>query len=86
MPADRIRCLQPSQKSAVKSLRPPFRLTVEELMACGYGACMTCVMPVRRPRSGGRIRRTRSSTPGRVPRVPSSTALRSCGTARGRNR
>jgi dihydroorotate dehydrogenase electron transfer subunit len=29
----------------------PVQVAVEELMACGYGVCMTCVMPVtRRPR------------------------------------
>jgi dihydroorotate dehydrogenase electron transfer subunit len=28
----------------------PVQVAVEELMACGYGVCMTCVMPVR----GGR--------------------------------
>ncbi|MFN2389801.1 MAG: dihydroorotate dehydrogenase electron transfer subunit [Actinomycetota bacterium] len=26
----------------------PVQVAVEELMACGYGVCMTCVMPVRR--------------------------------------
>lgn len=25
----------------------PIQVAVEELMACGYGVCMTCVMPVR---------------------------------------
>ena len=25
----------------------PVQVAVEELMACGYGVCMTCVMPVR---------------------------------------
>lgn len=27
----------------------PIQVAVEELMACGYGVCMTCVMPLRRP-------------------------------------
>lgn len=27
--------------------RIPVQVAVEELMACGYGVCMTCVMPVR---------------------------------------
>ncbi|MPZ69112.1 MAG: dihydroorotate dehydrogenase electron transfer subunit [Actinobacteria bacterium] len=31
----------------------PVQVAVEELMACGYGACMTCVMPVRRPPKRG---------------------------------
>lgn len=26
----------------------PIQVAVEELMACGYGVCMTCVMPLRR--------------------------------------
>ncbi|MGH2806193.1 MAG: dihydroorotate dehydrogenase electron transfer subunit [Actinomycetota bacterium] len=26
----------------------PVQVAVEELMACGYGVCMTCVMPMRR--------------------------------------
>lgn len=26
----------------------PVQVAVEELMACGYGVCMTCVLPVRR--------------------------------------
>ena len=26
----------------------PVQVSVEELMACGYGVCMTCVMPLRR--------------------------------------
>jgi dihydroorotate dehydrogenase electron transfer subunit len=25
----------------------PVQVAVEELMACGYGVCMTCVMPIR---------------------------------------
>lgn len=28
----------------------PVQVAVEELMACGYGVCMTCVMPLRRQR------------------------------------
>ncbi|HEV3473410.1 MAG TPA: hypothetical protein VG408_09470, partial [Actinomycetota bacterium] len=27
--------------------RLPVQVAVEELMACGYGVCMTCVMPLR---------------------------------------
>jgi dihydroorotate dehydrogenase electron transfer subunit len=27
----------------------PVQVAVEELMACGFGVCMTCVMPLRRP-------------------------------------
>lgn len=27
----------------------PVQVAVEELMGCGYGVCMTCVMPLRRP-------------------------------------
>lgn len=27
----------------------PTQVAVEELMACGYGVCMTCVMPLRKP-------------------------------------
>lgn len=30
----------------------PVQVAVEELMACGYGVCMTCVMPMRRPPRG----------------------------------
>jgi dihydroorotate dehydrogenase electron transfer subunit len=26
----------------------PVQIAVEELMACGWGVCMTCVMPLRR--------------------------------------
>ena len=32
--------------------RVPVQVAVEELMACGYGVCMTCVMPIRRPNKG----------------------------------
>lgn len=35
------------------------QVAVEELMACGYGVCMTCVMPLRERRSKG-AKRTRS--------------------------
>lgn len=28
----------------------PVQVAVEELMGCGYGVCMTCVMPMRNPR------------------------------------
>ncbi len=34
-------------------MKIPVQVAVEELMACGYGACMTCVMPVRRPAKKG---------------------------------
>ena len=30
----------------------PVQVAVEELMGCGYGVCMTCVMPMRNPRAG----------------------------------
>ena len=33
----------------------PVQVAVEELMACGYGVCMTCVMPVRARRKGKEI-------------------------------
>jgi len=38
----------------------PVQVAVEELMACGYGVCMTCVMPlkVKKP-SKERVRRPR---------------------------
>jgi hypothetical protein len=29
----------------------PVQVAVEELMGCGYGVCMTCVMPMRRPKT-----------------------------------
>jgi dihydroorotate dehydrogenase electron transfer subunit len=29
----------------------PVQVAVEELMGCGYGVCMTCVMPMRRPKA-----------------------------------
>ncbi|MEA2461758.1 MAG: dihydroorotate dehydrogenase electron transfer subunit [Actinomycetota bacterium] len=28
----------------------PVQVAVEELMACGYGVCMTCVMPLKNPK------------------------------------
>lgn len=31
----------------------PVQVAVEELMGCGYGVCMTCVMPLRRPARPG---------------------------------
>ncbi|HVF52694.1 MAG TPA: dihydroorotate dehydrogenase electron transfer subunit [Actinomycetota bacterium] len=31
----------------------PIQVAVEELMGCGYGACMTCVMPLQRPLKKG---------------------------------
>ena len=30
--------------------RLPVQVSIEELMGCGYGVCMTCVVPVRRAR------------------------------------
>lgn len=40
-----------SQACADRNL--PVQVAVEELMACGYGVCMTCVMPLRRaPKRG----------------------------------
>ena len=60
----------------------PVQVAVEELMACGYGVCMTCVMPLD-PSGQERRRtrpRTRSSTRARAPRDRCSTAGRSCGT------
>ena len=32
----------------------PVQVAVEELMACGYGVCMTCVMPLRQKRPSGK--------------------------------
>jgi dihydroorotate dehydrogenase electron transfer subunit len=32
----------------------PVQVAVEELMACGYGVCMTCVMPLRQKRASGK--------------------------------
>ena len=32
----------------------PVQVAVEELMACGYGVCMTCVMPLRQRRPSGK--------------------------------
>jgi dihydroorotate dehydrogenase electron transfer subunit len=29
----------------------PSQVAVEELMACGYGVCMTCVLPVHAPQN-----------------------------------
>jgi len=42
----------------------PVQVAVEELMACGYGVCMTCVIPVRN-RSGG-VYYSRSCTDGPI--------------------
>lgn len=42
----------------------PVQVAVEELMACGYGVCMTCVMPLRRP--GGKVSYVRSCTEGPI--------------------
>ena len=44
----------------------PVQVAVEELMACGYGVCMTCVMPLRRPKTGEEIVYARSCTEGPV--------------------
>jgi dihydroorotate dehydrogenase electron transfer subunit len=50
----------------------PVQAAVEELMACGYGVCMTCVKPVRRTRrakkneNGEEIVYARSCTEGPV--------------------
>jgi dihydroorotate dehydrogenase electron transfer subunit len=33
-------------------MKIPVQVAVEELMACGYGVCMTCVMPLRKPVKG----------------------------------
>lgn len=48
----------------------PVQVAVEELMACGYGVCMTCVMPLRRPTRKGQEDETvvyaRSCTEGPV--------------------
>lgn len=44
--------------------RIPVQVAVEELMACGYGVCMTCVMPVRT--GGGDVHYARSCTEGPV--------------------
>ncbi len=32
----------------------PVQVAVEELMACGFGVCMTCVMPLKTKRKGSR--------------------------------
>jgi dihydroorotate dehydrogenase electron transfer subunit len=47
----------------------PLQVAVEELMACGYGVCMTCVMPVARRggrRSAEEISYVRACTEGPV--------------------
>ena len=49
----------------------PIQVAVEELMACGYGVCMTCVMPLhRKPKKeeadGERVIYARSCTEGPV--------------------
>ena len=49
----------------------PVQVAVEELMGCGYGVCMTCVMPMRSPKakkedSGDGIVYARSCTEGPV--------------------
>lgn len=41
-----------SQRAIEREL--PIQVAVEELMACGYGVCMTCVMPLHEKRSGGK--------------------------------
>lgn len=40
--------LQAVSQMAV-DLKLPVQVAVEELMACGYGVCMTCVLPLKRP-------------------------------------
>jgi dihydroorotate dehydrogenase electron transfer subunit len=42
----------------------PVQVAVEELMACGYGVCMTCVIPVRT--SGAEVVHVRSCTEGPI--------------------
>jgi dihydroorotate dehydrogenase electron transfer subunit len=42
----------------------PVQVAVEELMACGYGVCMTCVIPVRT--SGAEMAYVRSCTEGPI--------------------
>jgi dihydroorotate dehydrogenase electron transfer subunit len=46
----------------------PVEVAVEELMACGYGVCMTCVMPLQRARRKGQLETyyARSCTEGPV--------------------
>jgi dihydroorotate dehydrogenase electron transfer subunit len=44
--------------------RLPVQVAVEELMACGYGVCMTCVMPLRKPAQRGSARGTSRSSRG----------------------
>jgi dihydroorotate dehydrogenase electron transfer subunit len=45
----------------------PVQVAVEELMACGYGVCMTCVLPVFADgRSSGEVEYARACTEGPV--------------------
>jgi dihydroorotate dehydrogenase electron transfer subunit len=48
--------------------RVPVQVAVEQIMACGYGVCMSCVVPLRRKtsRSGEVIEHVRSCTEGPV--------------------
>lgn len=43
----------------------PVQVAVEELMACGYGVCMTCVMPlkIKKKATAGKDRRGRTGRP-----------------------
>ncbi len=49
----------------------PVQVAVEELMACGYGVCMTCVMPLKVPARQG-------SSKGRSANGPEVAYARSC--------
>jgi dihydroorotate dehydrogenase electron transfer subunit len=46
----------------------PVQVAVEEVMGCGYGVCLTCVMPVRSGKKGqqGEVTYARSCTEGPV--------------------
>jgi dihydroorotate dehydrogenase electron transfer subunit len=44
----------------------PVQVAVEELMACGYGVCMTCVMPVASARQNNEVHYARSCIDGPV--------------------
>lgn len=46
--------------------RIPVQVAVEEMMACGWGVCMTCVMPVRDPDTEPGYSYVRSCTEGPV--------------------
>ena len=38
------------------NLKLPVQVAVEELMACGYGVCMTCVMPLKVRKKAGAVK------------------------------